>query len=125
MSGCPGESQRFSGTMFWAHQFGAAGPAVATGDGALPPDRLGRLLDRVARLQRNVLEPRGLHLGGTSAREIEVLRLVAEGFSTKEIAEQLCYSQRTVKAIMHDITNRFHLRNRPHAVAYALREGLI
>jgi DNA-binding CsgD family transcriptional regulator len=30
-----------------------------------------------------------------------------------------------VKAIMHDITNRFHLRNRPHAVAYALREGLI
>jgi DNA-binding NarL/FixJ family response regulator len=99
--------------------------AVVTGDGALPPDLLGRLLDRVARLQRNVLEPRGLHLGGTSARETEVLRLVAEGFSTKEIAEQLCYSQRTVKAIMHDITNRFHLRNRPHAVAYALREGII
>ena len=99
--------------------------AAAAGEGALPPDLLGRLLDRVARLQRNVLEPRGLHLGGTSARETEVLRLVAEGYSTKEIAEQLCYSQRTVKAIMHDITNRFHLRNRPHAVAYALREGLI
>ena len=99
--------------------------AVSTGEGALPPDLLGRLLDRVARLQRNVLEPRGLHLGGTSAREVEVLRLVADGMSTKEIAEKLCYSQRTVKAILHDVTNRFQLRNRPHAVAYALREGLI
>ncbi|OXM66997.1 response regulator transcription factor [Amycolatopsis vastitatis] len=99
--------------------------AAAAGEGALPPDLLGRLLNRVSRLQRQVLQPRGLHLGGMSNRETEVLRLVASGFSTQEIADELCYSQRTVKSILHDVTNRFQLRNRSHAVAYALREGLI
>lgn len=99
--------------------------AVAAGEGALPPDMLGRLLNRVSRLQRQVLQPRGLHFGGMSNRETEVLKLVASGFSTQEIADQLCYSQRTVKSILHDVTNRFQLRNRSHAVAYALREGLI
>jgi DNA-binding NarL/FixJ family response regulator len=99
--------------------------AAAAGEGALPPDLLGRLLSRVSRLQRQVLQPRGLQLGGVSNRETEVLRLVAAGYSTQEIADELCYSQRTVKSILHDVTNRFQLRNRSHAVAYALREGLI
>ncbi|MGW3964116.1 response regulator transcription factor [Amycolatopsis sp. NPDC005003] len=99
--------------------------AAAAGEGALPPDLLGRLLNRVSRLQRQVLEPRGLRLGGMSDRETHVLRLVAAGYSTQEIADELCYSQRTVKSILHDVTNRFQLRNRSHAVAYALREGLI
>jgi DNA-binding NarL/FixJ family response regulator len=99
--------------------------AAAAGEGALPPDLLGRLLSRVSRLQRHVLEPRGLRLGGITNREGEVLRLVASGLSTQEIADRLCYSQRTVKSILHDVTNRFQLRNRAHAVAYALREGLI
>lgn len=99
--------------------------AAARGDGVVPADLLGRLLDRVSRLQRNVLEPKGLNLAGMSERETAVLRLVADGFDTREIAERLCYSQRTVKTILYDITNRFQLRNRSHAVAYALREGLI
>ncbi|MBM7773833.1 DNA-binding NarL/FixJ family response regulator [Actinokineospora baliensis] len=99
--------------------------ATAAGDGTLPPDLLARLLDRVSRLQRQVLNPRGWDLAGVSAREAEVLRMVAEGMETREIAEQLCYSQRTVKGILHDITSRFQLRNRAHAVAFALREGLI
>ncbi|MEV6829701.1 response regulator transcription factor [Amycolatopsis sp. NPDC051102] len=99
--------------------------AAAAGEGALPPDLLGRLLSRVSRLQRQVLQPRGLRLGGMSDRETEVLKLVAAGYSTQEIADELCYSQRTVKSILHDVTNRFQLRNRSHAVAYALREGLI
>lgn len=99
--------------------------AAAAGEGALPPDLLGRLLSQVSRLQRHVLEPRGLQLAGITNRESEVLRLVASGLSTQEIAEKLCYSQRTVKSILHDVTNRFQLKNRAHAVAYALREGLI
>lgn len=99
--------------------------AAAAGEGALPPDLLGRLLNRVSKLQRHVLQPRGLQLGGITNREGEVLRLVASGLSTQEIADRLCYSQRTVKSILHDVTNRFQLRNRAHAVAYALREGLI
>lgn len=99
--------------------------AAAAGEGALPPDLLGKLLNRVSRLQRQVLQPRGLHLAGMSSRETDVLKLVASGLSTEEIAAELCYSQRTVKSILHDVTNRFQLRNRSHAVAYAMREGLI
>lgn len=99
--------------------------AAAAGEGALPPDLLGRLLHQVSRLQRHVLEPRGLQLTGVSTRESAVLRMVAAGLSTKEIADRLSYSERTVKSILHDITNRFQLRNRAHAVAYALKEGLI
>lgn len=98
---------------------------AASGEVALPPDLLGTLLTQLARLQRNVLEPRGLDVFGMSEREREVLRLVAQGLDTREIAERMCYSQRTVKTILHDITNRFQLRNRSHAVAYAMREGLI
>jgi DNA-binding NarL/FixJ family response regulator len=99
--------------------------ATAAGEGTLPPDLLGRLLSRVSRLQQQVLQPRGWDLAGVSEREADVLRMVAEGLETQEIAERLCYSQRTVKGILHDITGRFQLRNRAHAVAFALREGLI
>jgi DNA-binding NarL/FixJ family response regulator len=99
--------------------------SVSANGGAVPPDLLGRLLDQVGRLQRLVLWPRGLTFGGLGDREIEVLRLVAEGLDTAEIAAKLSYSERTVKNVLHDITSRLHLRNRSHAVAYALRHGLI
>ena len=99
--------------------------AAIAGDGTVPPDLLGRLLDQVGRLQRQVLSPRGLTFSGMSEREIEVLRLVADGNDTAEIAGRLCYSERTVKNVIHDVTTRLQLRNRSHAVAYALREGLI
>jgi DNA-binding NarL/FixJ family response regulator len=99
--------------------------AAAAGDGSVPADLLGRLLGRVGHLQRNVLSPRGLTLSGLTARETEVLRLIAEGCDTAEIAERLCYSERTVKNALHDVTSRLGLRNRSHAVAYAVREGLI
>ncbi|MFG2794562.1 response regulator transcription factor [Streptomyces sp. NPDC048419] len=98
---------------------------TAAGDGSVPPDMLGRLLQQVGRLQRQVLAPMDMHLTGMSSREVEVLRLVAEGLDTREIAERLCYSERTVKNVLHDITARFHLKNRSQAVAYALREGML
>lgn len=99
--------------------------SAAAGEGAVPPDLLGRLLQQVGALQREVLGPRGLTFAGLAEREVEVLRLVADGFDTAEIATKLSYSQRTIKNILHDVTNRLHLRNRCHAVAYALRNGLI
>jgi DNA-binding NarL/FixJ family response regulator len=98
---------------------------VAAGQGEVPPDLLARLLDQVGRLQRQVLTPRGIAFSGLSERETQVLRLVADGHGTAEIAVRLCYSERTVKNVLHDITSRLQLRNRSHAVAYALREGLI
>lgn len=98
---------------------------AAAGDGALPPDLLGRLMGQVGRLQRQVLNPRGLSFTGLTDREVKVLRLLADGFDTNEVGKQLFLSERTVKNIVHDVTSRLNLRNRTHAVAYALRQGLI
>jgi DNA-binding NarL/FixJ family response regulator len=98
---------------------------VAAGEAAVPSDLLARLLDQVGKLQRQVLAPRGLRFSGLSEREIEVLRLLADGLDTAEIARRLSYSERTIKAVLHDVTARFQLRSRAHAVAYAVREGLI
>jgi len=98
---------------------------VVAGDAAVPPDLLARLLDQVGKLQRQVLSPRGLRFSGLSDREIEVLRLLADGMDTAEIARQLSFSERTIKAVLHDVTTRFQLRSRAHAVAYAVREGFI
>jgi DNA-binding NarL/FixJ family response regulator len=99
--------------------------AAASGEGSVPPDLLGRLLDQVGKLQRHVLGPRGIMFTGLAPREVEVLRLLADGLDTAEIAHRLAYSERTVKNVVHDVTTRLQLRNRSHAVAYALREGLI
>jgi DNA-binding NarL/FixJ family response regulator len=99
--------------------------AAASGDGSVPPDLLGRLLAHVSNIQSSVLSPQGMTLSGLSEREIEVLRLVADGLETSEIAERLCYSERTVKGVVHAITTRLRLRNRAQAVAYAVRLGLI
>ncbi len=99
--------------------------AAASGHGSMPPDVLGRVLDQVGRLQRQVLSPRGLTMSPLRKREIDVLRLLADGCDTAEIARELAYSERTIKSIIHDVTVRLGLKNRTHAVAYAVREGLI
>jgi DNA-binding NarL/FixJ family response regulator len=99
--------------------------SVADGNGTMPPDMLGRFLGLIREMQTDVLAPRGLTLAGLTDREIQVLRMVAEGLDTAEIADRLCYSERTVKNIVHGVTARLHLRNRSHAVAYAMRHGLI
>jgi DNA-binding NarL/FixJ family response regulator len=99
--------------------------SAVRGEGSVPADLLGRLLEQMGRLQREVLDPRGLTLRGLTTREIDVLKLVADGFETREIATKLSYSERTVKNVLHGLTTRLQLRNRAHAVAYALRHDLI
>ncbi|OLR93069.1 helix-turn-helix transcriptional regulator [Actinokineospora bangkokensis] len=93
--------------------------AAASGDCTAPPDLLAALLTHRA---APLADPAG---GGLSDRERAVLRLVADGCETGEIAKRLCYSARTVTGVVHGITHRFRLRNRAHAVAYALRAGLL
>ena len=58
-------------------------------------------------------------------REAAVLRLAAEGHATTEIAAALAYSERSVKNMIQAVTERLALRNRCHAVAYAVRRGWI
>ena len=98
---------------------------AARGFGHLPPEQLGQVLQGMARLHREVLAPHDLTPTGLSTRETTVLRLLAEGQDTAEIAAQMAYSERTVKNILHKLTTRLGLRNRTHAVSYALRHGLI
>jgi DNA-binding NarL/FixJ family response regulator len=60
-----------------------------------------------------------------TGRELDVLRLLAEGRSTRDIAQRLSYSERTVKNIVHDVLEKLHGRTRAHAVALASRLGII
>ena len=99
--------------------------AIANGEGVLPGDLLGKLLSHVGSLQRSALDPRGLSLSTLTTREADMLRLVSEGLDTSEIARKTAYSERTVKNVLHEIITRLQLRNRAHAVGYALRNGLI
>lgn len=106
-------------------RLGRAVLAAARGDGDLPADLQGRLIAQVGRLQRSVQGMPGQAPTGLSERESDVLRLVAEGWDTGEIAARLSYSERTVKNVLHGLTTRLQLRNRAHAVAHAVREGYI
>jgi DNA-binding NarL/FixJ family response regulator len=99
--------------------------AASRGEGNLPSDLLGRLITQVGRMRHGTPNQPGAPVVGLAGREIDVLRLVAEGMDTGEIAVKLSYSERTVKNVIHALTTRLHLRNRVHAVAYALREGYI
>jgi DNA-binding NarL/FixJ family response regulator len=58
-------------------------------------------------------------------REREVLALIADGLSTREVARRLCWSERTIKNVLWDLTTRVGLRNRTQAVAWAVRNGWI
>ncbi|HLS45632.1 MAG TPA: LuxR C-terminal-related transcriptional regulator [Ornithinicoccus sp.] len=60
---------------------------------------------------------------GLEPREIDVLRMLAEGDDVREIAARLRYSESTVKGIIYDVVKRLGLRNRVEAVAYGARIG--
>jgi len=98
---------------------------AAESGGKLPPALLGRLLAHVEQLNSELLTGHGLAGSRLSGREVEILRLMADGMHTVQIASTMNYSERTIKNIIYTITRRLHLRNRPHAVAYAMRAGLI
>jgi NarL family two-component system response regulator LiaR len=55
---------------------------------------------------------------------LEVLRLIAQGYENKDIAEQLVVSEATVRTHVSNILSKLHLASRTQAALYALREGL-
>jgi DNA-binding NarL/FixJ family response regulator len=116
------------GAILWRHEATGgrllkAVTAAFHGDGDLPSDLLGRLINQVGALRPGVANDSGTQRSGLTPREIDVLRLVAERMGTGEIVSKLSYSERTAKNIMQGLTTRPDLRNRAHAVASALREG--
>ena len=92
--------------------------AVVAGTVAMPGDMLARLLLHVT--QASHLGPTGLN-----TRERSVLRLLADGHDTRGIAEDLRFSERTVKNVVHDVLTKLSCRTRAQAVATATRAGII
>jgi DNA-binding NarL/FixJ family response regulator len=99
--------------------------AAAEETSDIQADLAGQLLVQTDRLQRELLGPPASPGNVLAPREIDVLRMMADGLDTNEIARRLNYSDRTVKNIVYTITSRLHLRNRSHTVAYAIRAGII
>ena len=101
---------------------GAAVKAAANGTGVMTPE----LLDNLLRgLSQETIEPGRPAAARLTDREQQVLALIAAGHPTREVAAQLCYSERTVKNVLHDVVTKLNARSRSQAVAFAVREGLI
>ncbi|TXS05932.1 DNA-binding response regulator [Streptomyces sp. col6] len=96
---------------------------VHTGQALIDPEVTRRLVGRyAARIRPTGDTSRDIPL---TPRELEVLRLIADGFSNSEIAAALLISQETVKTFVSRILAKLGLRDRVQAVVYAYRQGLV
>lgn len=96
---------------------------VATGAALLAPEVTRQLVGRyAARIRPAEEQVAGVPL---TPRELEVLRLIANGLSNSEIAATLVISQETVKTYVSRILTKLDLRDRVQAVVYAYRRGLV
>ena len=90
-----------------------------------PADPTAHLLAQLEPVTLTQLGPRADAPTTLAPRERELVRLLAEGYDTAEIARSLSYSERTVKNIVHGMLDRLRLRNRAHVVAFAMRAGVL
>jgi DNA-binding NarL/FixJ family response regulator len=100
----------------------AAVTAAANGAGVVTPELLGDLMRTMSANGSDHSKPPSARL---TDREQQVLALIAKGHPTREVAQELCYSERTVKNVLHDVVTKLNARSRSQAVAHAVREGLI
>ncbi len=94
--------------------------AASRGEASLHPRIAQRLMDEVTAPARG-RDP----AAGLTAREMEVLRLIAQGRTNAEIAAELVITERTVKAHVSNLLGKLHLSDRTQAAVYAWREGLM
>jgi DNA-binding NarL/FixJ family response regulator len=99
--------------------------SVGNGAGRLSTALQGELLDQIERMRCEVLEPNGLTVLGLETRERHVLKGLSDGLGTDEIAVLLGCSERTVKTTLYELMARYNLHTRAHAVAYAVRAGVV
>ncbi|TCC57504.1 response regulator transcription factor [Kribbella pittospori] len=102
-----------------AESIGRALQAAAAGQSILDAEVQRRLIEGAA-----TPKPADLAGSGLTPREIEVLRLIADGLSNTEIARHLVVSEATVKTHINHLFAKANLRDRAQAVAYAYRLGL-
>ena len=94
---------------------------VAAGDALLSPAVTKRVIERFTRLSRPT-PPSGLE--ELTARELDVLRLIAQGLSNEEIGKQLFIGETTVKTHVARVLMKLGLRDRVQAVVLAYESGL-
>ena len=93
--------------------------AVGRGEIALPPSIAARALSALARGETGAA---GL-IEALTDREVEVLRLLAQGLTNKDIAQTLFLSVRTVEAHLRNIYGKLNVRSRTEAVLWAVKQG--
>jgi DNA-binding NarL/FixJ family response regulator len=98
--------------------------AAANGSSVIAPGLLAGLAQRhtAGAPATAATNGRAPHL---TVREQQVLSLIADGLPTREVAQRLSYSERTVKNVLHDAVTKLGVRSRSQAVAHAVRDGLI
>jgi DNA-binding NarL/FixJ family response regulator len=94
---------------------------IEHGEAAMTRTMAARVLREAS---RRAGEP-GLRSEELTEREIEVLRLIVQGASNPEIAEQLCITVNTVKSHVKNILYKLRLENRTQVAAYAMQSGLV
>jgi len=99
--------------------------AVRSGDAVVAPSTTRRLLDRFAPHLPSKADRESAELAELTAREREVLVLLARGLSNAEIADQLVVSEATVKTHVGRILTKLRLRDRVQAVVFAYETGLV
>ena len=96
---------------------------VSRGDAPISRSMASKILGEFGRrVQRPQAEDPAAKI---TPREREVLQLLTQGNTNKEIANALCVSENTVKNHLKNILAKLHLQNRVQAVAFALREGIV
>jgi len=94
---------------------------AAAGEAVLHPRVAARVVQELHGARRDTPNP----FTELSDREMEVLRLIADGMSNADIAGQLIISEKTVKSHVSNILNKLHLADRTQAAVYAWREGVV
>ncbi|MGH3829718.1 MAG: response regulator transcription factor [Pseudonocardiaceae bacterium] len=99
--------------------------SVAAGNAFLAPSIAGYVLEQLAMRMPLVNDLIGERFNRLTVRECEVLRLVASGLTTAEVAEILCRSRATVKSHISHILAKLELQDRAQAIALAYQAGIM
>ena len=99
--------------------------AVMQGQTLISPSMASKLIVEFANLSKVASERSSVPVPRLTERELDVLRLVAQGLTNREIADQLYIAENTVKNHVRNILEKLHLHSRMEAVLYAVREKLL
>ena len=99
--------------------------SVMGGESLITPSMASKLLTEFSNLSKRAEAKQGVPSPRLTGRELEVLGLVAQGMSNKEIAAELFISENTVKNHVRNILEKLHLHSRMEAVVYAVREKIL